>query len=578
MNNQPAKEPLKVKLARALDDDLHTRQWHNVVDWLIVAMILISTAEIFLSTFDLDPGLRRVLFWVDIVTLVFFTIEVSLRIWVAPVINPKFKGLKGRLRYCFTFYGAIDVLSTFPFYLQWISPLPVAAFKLLRTARVMRTMRIGRYSKSFHLLSGAIRDKRRELIVSMQFLIVITVILSLILFFSEHEAQPDVYDNGFVSVVWAFAQYIGDPGEFAGTPPVTLVGRVVACIVGLLGIAIVAVPAGIIGAGFTEALEEDKRKLSVRQSATRLRDVFERKLDRPSGWQVVPPFVSKADVMTRLNMKDDNISEAVDHGPGFRLINLASTIPADKMAPDRIAVEHFPVNRSYGCCIDRGSNVTIIAPSNMVDACVGNFAFYLALAGGFNYISRETGDRAPYRSFFAFADRHATEGLDEYLTDLEHLLDRPRAWGVTVLAASGALEPEYPTQIHLNIGGPKGDTRHSGDGLFIADAETYTRFYNNLSEGMEREFGLKTDHQQYHTTASPDNFVRRLHLRPDTGNIIMRVEWHKMLWDPRRMLIARAMASIMSQDLAGKPLPTPDPSLRTKQIGFDGYDIAIPAT
>lgn len=96
-------------------------------------------------------------------------------------------------------------------------PSAVMAFKALRTARVVRTLRIGRYTKSFNLLTDAIREKRHELIVAMQFLVVITFILSLVLFFAEHDAQPDVYDNGAVSVLWAFAQYIGDPGQFADT-------------------------------------------------------------------------------------------------------------------------------------------------------------------------------------------------------------------------------------------------------------------------------------------------------------------------------------------------------------------------
>ena len=394
----------KYELARALDDNLHTRQWHNIVDWLIIAMILISTAEIFLSTFDLNPGLRRFLFWVDIVTLVFFTVEVCLRIWVAPLINPKWKGWKGRLRYCFSFYGFIDVVSTFPFYLQWIFPLPVMAFKALRTARVVRTLRIGRYTKSFNLLSDAIREKRHELIVAMQFLIVITVILSLVLFFAEHDAQPDVYDNGAVSVMWAFAQYIGDPGQFADTPPVTVVGRIIACIVGLLGIAIVAVPTGIIGAGFTDAIENRNHKEEVENDAAKLRNGFERKLDRPIGIQVVPPFASVEDLKARLGMKADSLQEAVNHGPGFRIVNLAGTIPTDgdTYVNDRIAIEHYPQNRPYGCCIDRDSRVTIVSPSNMIDPGLTHFCFYLAYIGGFNYISREVGERAPYKSFYAF--------------------------------------------------------------------------------------------------------------------------------------------------------------------------------
>ena len=54
ISENKTEESFKINLARALDENLHTRQWHNIVDWLIIAMILISTTEIFLSTFDLD--------------------------------------------------------------------------------------------------------------------------------------------------------------------------------------------------------------------------------------------------------------------------------------------------------------------------------------------------------------------------------------------------------------------------------------------------------------------------------------------------------------------------------------------
>lgn len=217
-------ENFKLQLARALDDDLHTRQWHNLVDYFIIAMILISTAEIFLSTFDIDPALRKALFWVDIAVLVFFTVEVSLRIWIAPIINPDYKGIKGRLKYCFSFYGFIDVVSTYPFYLSLLLPLPFGILRVFRLMRVVRLFRISRYMKSFRLLNNAMREKRRELWISLQFLVIITIILSLLLFFFEHEAQPDVYDNGIVSVAWAFAQYIGDPRQFCRHPADHLLG------------------------------------------------------------------------------------------------------------------------------------------------------------------------------------------------------------------------------------------------------------------------------------------------------------------------------------------------------------------
>lgn len=569
------KEPLKIKLARALDDNLHTKQWHNIVDWLIVAMILISTTEIFLSTFDIDPELRRILWWVDVVTLVFFTIEVSLRIWVAPVVNPEFKGWRGRLKYCFTFYGAIDVISTFPFYLQWIFPLPVAAFKLMRTARVVRTMRIGRYSKSFNLLSNAIKGKRKELIVSMQFLIVITIILSLVLFFAEHDAQPDVYKNGFISVIWAFAQYIGDPGQFADTPPITGVGRIIACIVGLLGIAIVAVPAGIIGAGFTEALEKDAKRNDLAENTIKLKKQFQRKLDRPSGLQCVPPLVTLTQIQARTGLKIDDIIDVVAQNtpPYFRLVNTASTIPIADKPMDLLAVEHYVCNRSYGLCIDRGSKVTIINTSAHIDAGSGNFSFYLALIGGFNYISREVGDRIESVSYYQIpAGGHPEPEFADFASDLNTLLSREGAWSLTFLVSSGALEPKLPTELHFCTGGAEGDS-YDMEGSLVKDTATFKTLFDTITTRVAAELNLKTDHQKYHASDSPRLLHRAIGLS-NGNNIILRIEWDKILWSPKRMLLARIIAGALAEVIEKRQLAD-NPELKQKNIGFDSYLEAV---
>ncbi|MDE6263339.1 MAG: ion transporter [Muribaculaceae bacterium] len=562
-----------MKLARALDDNLHSRQWHNIVDWLIISMILLSTTEIFLSTFDLAPEVREVLYWVDIVTLLFFTVEVSLRIWVAPCIDPKFSGLKGRLKYCFTFYGAIDVLSTFPFYLQWIFPLPVAAFKAMRTARVVRTMRIGRYSKSFSLLSNAIKEKRRELIVSMQFLLVVTIILSLILFFAEHEAQPDVYKNGFISTIWAFAQYIGDPGQFADTPPITPLGRIIACIVGFLGIAIVAVPTGIIGAGFTESLEKESNKDKIKENAEKLRSTFQRKLDRPSGFQVMPPFRNMTFLQSRLAMKEDEIIEAVNspEAPNFRLISTATTIPNGKQGMDTLAVEHFFINRPYGLCIDRNSRITIVSPSSNVDAGIGNFAFYVALIGGFNYISREIGPTAIYQSVLIHNPEDEPEEYKPFAEDLERLASRPGAWTLTLLVASGALEPEYPEHLHFGAGGKKGDETLNAENLLIKDKETYQELYDEMSRVMHTELQLTCEHQRRYDTSNKRIILREINA-PEANHIVLRIEWNKILWDENRMVLAATIARVMKKIIEGAE-PDPPEVIKKKDIGFAGYGL-----
>lgn len=565
-------EAFRHHLAAIFDDDLHTRKWHNIMDYLIIGIILLSSAEIFLSTFDVSPALRRVLMWIDIFTLIFFTIEVSLRIWVAPLINPKFTGWKGRLRYCFTFHGFVDVISTYPFYLQWFIPFPVGWLKVLRMTRTVRLFRISRYMKSWRLLTEAISEKRKELIISMQFLIIITFILSLMLYFFEHDVQPDIYNNGFSTVAWSFAQYIGDPGGFGDTPPVTNAGKIIACIVGLLGIAIVAVPAGIIGSGFSESIEKETKHSKLKEDAEKLRDAFQRKLDRPSGYQIVPPFVTLPTILTKLALKNEDVIDLINspEGRDYRLVNLATTIPLRKQAPDNIAVEHFILNRPYGTLIDRGSDITIVAPASFCDACTGNWSFYLALIGGFNYISREVGNRANYKSFFILNDENIPH-LDEYKEDLRKLTSRPGAWTLTVLASSGSLDPEYPTQLHLQIGGKKGDASMNGNNLLVTDTGRYEKFYGLLCETMKRDFNIDTDHQQYHDSTNPNIFARKAGLT-NGNNIIMRVEWDKMLWDPNRILIAKAVAACICKALEGKDKLPREDSLKVKDIAYDGYD------
>ena len=214
--------------------------------------------------------------------------------------------------------------------------------------------------KSFKLLQQAIVSKAREMFISLQFLVVVTLMLSFVLFFYEHAAQPEIYNNGFKSVIWAFAQYIGDPGGFANTPPITFAGRLIASIIGLLGIALFAVPAGLIGAGFSEAMAKDLKKEKVNKDIGKLKLAFERKLDRPTGFQVVPQHLSICDIQARMGMKTDDILDAIESSDCFRLINLAVTQPIAEHPQDKLAVEHFYVNRPYGCCTDRGYKITVV--------------------------------------------------------------------------------------------------------------------------------------------------------------------------------------------------------------------------
>ena len=559
-------QSFKQELARVFDDNLHTKQWHNYVDYAIIGLIILSTVEVFLSTYD--GIVEKYGLWlkvVDYFTTFFFTIEVSLRIWCADLIDDKYKGFWGRVRYCFSFYGLIDILSTYPFYLHFFMPMPYVALKALRIARLMRVFR---YMKAFNVLSRAMRAKKDEMWVSVQFLTIITLILSFVLFFVEHEAQPEVYNNGWTSVLWAFAQYIGDPGGFADTPPITVTGRIIACIIGVLGIAIFAVPAGLIGSAFSEVMEKDERIEKSEGWAERLHLAFERKLDRPTGFQIVPRYVSIVEIQARLGLKEDEILDAVAISDKFRLINLSSTATPEERVTDLLAVEHFPVNTIYGQCIDRKSKVTIFSPSNIVDPIIGWWAYYLAKIGGFNYVSREVGETSPYNSFYLYKN-DGTIGREECMADLNRLVDSEEKWVFTILAASGGSEPAYPTQFHFTYGAKKGDETYDDPNITLNDIPSFDALYKEFAALLETDYSLSADRQRYHTNANAAYFAR--HLEHKVNAVALRVAWSVTVRDARAIQIAQTLAQSINQNINHTDNPV-DPELKIKAIGYEGYN------
>ena len=556
----------KHQLGRVFDTNLETKQWGNYVDYTIVGLIVLSTLSVFISTFDISESWERALHVIDVVTVIIFTIEVSLRIWTADELSPKYHGFWGRVRYCLTFYGMIDILSTYTFYLALFLPLP---YQVLKSLRVVRVLRIFRYMRSFRLLQQAITSKSKEILISLQFLLVVTLMLSFVLFFYEHEAQPETFNNGMTSVMWAFAQYIGDPGQFAETPPVTPVGQAVAFAVGILGIALFAIPAGLVGAGFSETLEEEVHKETIKKNTEKMFSAFERKLDRPTGFQIVPQHLSICDLQARIGLKVGDILDVVDEADNFRLINLTTTQTIDERPQDKLAVEHFIVNKPYGYYINRGSKVTIISPSSLADAAIGNFSYYLALIGGFNYISRELGEMRPYKSYYSFDNRQVEPNLTQYMEDLEELSSRPGSWTLTPLVASGANEPSYPTIFHFSAGGAKGDESFTGDNLIVQDMDGYQAFYQDLTAELERRFEMTSDHQRYHNLTSPRLFAR--HFSEGCGsrnNIVLRIAWSACLWDSRRIAIAKTIADALNRHFESDIDKEYSPELKIKRSGY----------
>lgn len=222
-----------------------------------------------------------------------------------------------------------------------------------------RLLRLFRYLRSFRILGAAVKAKREELGVSMLFLVIVTVILSFLLFYAEHEAQPELQNNAWDSLVWAFAKYLGDPGKIVDYTLVTPWGNFIASIVGILGIAIFAVPAGLIGSGFVEVIEEERHKAKVNADIERVRHSLRWEKDMVhTGMFTVPIYKPLGTLLVKQFLQSNEVIEAVENSDYLHLYNLAKAFNTEEQPEDNIVVTATLRNRPYGCCIDRGSKVT----------------------------------------------------------------------------------------------------------------------------------------------------------------------------------------------------------------------------
>ena len=422
---------------------------------------------------------------------------------------------------------------------------------------------------AFQLLWIAIKSTKNSMWAALQVLIGLTIFLGTIYYISEIKYKSYSYPR---SLLWAFTHYIGDPGKFSGPGPKSVTGRVISSILGVIRILIVAIPAGILGSGFNQAISQEKEAETLVNNRVKLWKAFERKLDRPSGFRVVPIYKSVSDLQVATGLSENEIFNVINNSKGFRLINLARTIPIEENPSDKLAVEIFPYNTSYGLYIDRGSPVTIASPASVIDPAVGFFSFYLAAIGNFNYISRDFGELNPWESY-NFVDNLDYGEKREYLADLEKLLDRPGVWTFTMQAASGSGEPKYDTEIHFGLGNKKGVTDLNNSNILVKDTARFFNFYNKFSDEVASEFGMGSDLSPQWDVSKPTWWMRNLKQRPDANHIVLRVAWSAMIWNDNRLLLAKTLADHINRELLGKEKIEYNPILTESALSFEGYDI-----
>lgn len=560
---------LKQQLVCVFDDNLHTKVWHNVADWTIIALIVISSLEVFLSTFagvtDRVGGLLR---FIDIFTTIVFAVEVSLRIWVADAIDPKYAGFKGRLRYCFSFYGLIDILSTYPALLALFLPIPVGAMKIFR---IVRLLRVFRYMKAFRILGEAISSKKQELTISFAFLGILTVILSFLLYYAEHDVQPELCENGWKTLVWAFAKYLGDPGKIADFPLITFWGHFIAAIVGALGIAIFAVPAGLIGSGFVEVIESRKKQEEIETNRERIRHSFRWEKDQQhTNLFYLPPYRPIDNILIKQYISDNDVVQAVKDSVSLHLYNLAKAYSLEDAPLDRVVVVCCPHNRPYGYCVDRGSKVTIVSTTGDNEPLTSWVAYHIAKIGGFNYVAKEI-EQNPDNptSFYNIPADSDNSDLRQFIDDIDRLACREGSWVIPMCFCCGPKTREH--KVHLCYSPVKHDHGYDSMGCTVADVALFDSFASDLSSILEKKYGLQTDRNDYYVIQQKVNLLH--HIKCGNG-FALRLECASFYFPDDKLEKIKDIADCINRHFEPEMQKTLPPEMLNRPedcFGYNGY-------
>jgi len=238
---------MRERLRVVIEDN--TSKKGKIFDYIIQILILLSLISFSIETLPNNSEKTILLLKTfEIICVIIFSLEYILRIYVS----------EKPLKYIFSFYGIIDFLAIFPFYLK--GAYDFRALRAFRIFRIFRALKLIRYNKALNRFHIAAKIVKEEIIL---FLIITSIFIFLAsagIYFFENKAQPEVFTSIFHSGWWAIVTLttVG----YGDVYPITTGGKIFTFFILLIGVGIVTIPAGLVASALSKAreLEENEKK------------------------------------------------------------------------------------------------------------------------------------------------------------------------------------------------------------------------------------------------------------------------------------------------------------------------------
>lgn len=245
-------------------------RWDKVINIFIVVLIILNVIAVMLETIptiEKNRDLMLFFHYFDLVSVIIFSVEYVLRVWSSNHEEKYKHSFWGRLKYMASPAALIDLMAILPSYLHAFIGLDLRVLRMLRLLRFFRLFRLTAYTKPAHMIANVFRKRKNELALSFILAIFLIIISSCIIYFAERQHPlPNGAPSLFTSIprtIWWSVVTLTTTG-YGDMFPVTNLGKALASIIMLTGVAFFALPAGIITAGFIDEFRLNRIKKTHR--------------------------------------------------------------------------------------------------------------------------------------------------------------------------------------------------------------------------------------------------------------------------------------------------------------------------
>lgn len=243
--------------------DAPTFRASRAFDVALVLLIVLNVAAVMLESIpSFREQHRTALLAFEVLSVLVFTAEYALRIWAAAEADPA-RPWRARARFVTSPLAIVDLIAILPFYLAFVTGIDL---RTLRVLRLLRILKLSRYSASIGLLRDALRHEAFAIGAALFVLSLMLIVAASLAHLAERQAQPETFGTVPHALWWAVVTMttVG----YGDAVPVTTAGKVIAGLIGILGIGMVALPAGLLASGFSEQLH--RRRRAFQHAAERL--------------------------------------------------------------------------------------------------------------------------------------------------------------------------------------------------------------------------------------------------------------------------------------------------------------------